>query len=178
MFIFIYRNQRYPITFNHLKQVVIITWSTSRLKSWKEDAGIAFGIGSHIIPFFIHVVLATFFITTRRRRKSKRASFAIPLAAKTLLISPSWFGDRIPERLAHQISFSREALEIRIRVNRKSQSMPVILHREQYEDTVHLCHGGGLGYSSLWCALTERDTDMSTIVIEHAVYKTCLQTVL
>lgn len=71
--------------------------------------------------------------------------------------------------MAHQISFSRDALEIRIRVNRKSWSTPVILYRERDEDTVHL-RRDRLGLPSLWCALTERDTDISTIVIERAAY--------
>lgn len=70
-------------------------------------------------------------------------------------------------------------------MNRKSRSTPVILHRERNEDTVHLRRDEDLGYPSLWCALTERDTDISTIVIERAactcgnVYtETCVQTLL
>lgn len=73
--------------------------------------------------------------------------------------------------------FPREALEIRIRANRRSRGMGVILYRERNEDAVHPRRDGGLDYSSLWCALTERDTDVSTIVIERCRIRACTKPV-
>lgn len=129
------------------------------------------------ISFFMHVVwqrsLSWRYIVRRR------ASFAIPLAAKTL-IGLMYFADR-NSREDGTSNFLPPALEIRIRANRKSRMEHIARENRDNLTPTGRRHGPSTSYSldyvSLWCAVTERDTNLSTIVIEwyHVPIATCTE---
>lgn len=111
--------------------------------------------------------LAMFLIMATHR--SKRESFAIPLLFKLLSVLCNSLIE-IPERMAHQITWRTQKLSRSEYGQIENPGWSSCRERDNLTPWTERRHGPSmpysLNYASLWCALTERDTNLSTIVIE------------